>query len=106
MTTTVYGTWVNYDRDALTPEATIGDALANAEPEWLEKVEETGAFQAMVDAYRDAIDNALPEGVNLIGEQFYGPTHEDTRASGMDAITEALDSIDTCKIIDDHDPDK
>lgn len=106
---TVYGTWVNYSGDALTPEATLEDALINAEAEWRERLDETGAFEAMADAYRDAINNALPEGVNLVGEQFYGPFEPATSTEGtesFESITEALDSIDLQKIIDDHDTDR
>lgn len=106
---TVYGLWSNYSGDTLTPEATLDNALVNAEAEWREKVEETGAFDKMADAYRDAIDNALPEGVNLVGEQFYGPFQRPDEMEDFEDfedITAGLDSIDIQKIIDTHDPDR
>lgn len=103
---TVYSTWLNYSGDALTPEATLEGALINAESEWRERLDETGAFEAMADAYRDAINNALPQGVNLVGEQFHGPFQPANPTESFESITEALNDIDIQKIIDDHDPDR
>jgi len=106
-TNTVYGTWATYTRDALTPEATLEDALINAESEWRERIEETGAFEKMAEDYRDAINNALPDGVTLSGEQFYGPAYikDYTWQEELD-IAEIINSIDVQKIIDTHDPDR
>lgn len=107
-TNTVYGTWATYTRDALTPEATLEDALVNAESEWRERITETGTFEKMAEDYREAINDALPEGIALIGEQFYGPYRGPGAAKDEDfeSITEAIDAIDVQKIIDTHDPDR
>jgi hypothetical protein len=64
-TTTSYGTWANYDRSHLAVEDTVADFLGDQADSFdVDKV---------VAAFRAAIDSALPEGVSLAGNDFYGP---------------------------------
>ena len=65
MINTSYGTWNNrVDEYTLTLEESVAGALDNY----------PGIdTQAVIDAYRDAIDAALPDSVQLCGDQFYGP---------------------------------
>ena len=92
MITTSYGTWNNLvDPRALSVEQTISEAL--------------GAFGADYDIdaiaadYRAAINAALPEGVSLNGNDFYGPYDKDDRLD----IKSVVDSVDFWAIVAKHD---
>lgn len=65
MITTTYGTWNRcVDGHSLTVEQSIGDYLYNY----------PGIdAEAVSVAYRAAINAALPDSVQLAGDQFYGP---------------------------------
>ena len=105
--TTEYGTWNNHgDRTALTVEDTVAGYLANGDTEWAERCEKTGALEDMVSAYRIAINYALPDGVTLAGDNFYGPYYESDQSweSELD-IAEIIQGIDLGEIVADHDPD-
>ena len=107
MVTTDYGTWNNHgDRSNLTLEATVIDFINGGDADWRECVEATGAFDAMVADYRQAINDALPAGVSLCGNQFYGPYH----FAGCDwdgelDIAEIIRGVDLTAIVERHDPD-
>lgn len=107
VTTTDYGTWCNHgDRYNLTVEATVCDAINGGDNEWQERVQSTGAFDRIVSDYRDAIDAALPEGVTLAGDQFYGPYYEaDWTWDGELDIAGLIEAIDLYEIVARHDPD-
>lgn len=69
MTTRDYGSWgQKVPSEGITLESGVADALngeyTDAE-EW-----------AIIAAYRDAINAALPDSVSLCGNQFYGPHGE------------------------------
>ena len=66
-TTTSYGTWQTRVDDAdTTVERTVINALADG------MCGETNTA-AIVAAYRDAVNAALPASVTLRGEEFFGP---------------------------------
>jgi hypothetical protein len=66
-TTTSYGTWASRVEDAdATVERTVTNALADG------MCGDTNTA-AIVAAYRDAINAALPASVTLRGEEFFGP---------------------------------
>lgn len=76
-TTTEYGTWNNYgDRDNVTVEATIADVVNGADSDWREAMEAAGMFKRIAADYREAINDALPDGVSLARNDFYGPYYE------------------------------
>jgi hypothetical protein len=111
-TTTSYGTWNNHgDRGNVTIGATICDAVSGADSDWREAMEAAGAFDRIEDAYRAAIDAALPEGVWLSGEEFYGPYYAEDKGFSADLLDEdgALDiagiveSVDLYAIIERFD---
>jgi hypothetical protein len=106
-TTTDYGTWCNHgDRYNTTVEATVLDAINGGDADWRERVETTGALGRIVSDYRDAINAALPTGVTLAGDQFYGPYYEaDYTWDGDLDIASIIQGIDLAAIIDKHDPD-
>ena len=56
-------------------------------------------LDAIETDYRDAINAALPEGVTLAGDEFYGPAHE---AIDRDAIREAVEGVDFWAIAERH----
>src|SRR5207302_1769732 len=65
-TTTEYGTWNNYG-DA--SSVRVEDSVAA----FLNEFADDYDFNGLVRAYRDAINEALPEDVSLNGDNFYGP---------------------------------
>lgn len=70
MWTKSYGSWhSNVSHAGITLEQGVTDALDNYGFD-------DAALDAIVDAYRDAINSALPAGVQLCGNEFYGPAYE------------------------------
>ncbi|MFJ4902941.1 hypothetical protein [Streptomyces sp. NPDC088727] len=106
-TTTSYGTWCNHgDKDNNTMTATILDAINGGDSDWQKRMESSGALERIEDDYRDAINEALPDGVSLVGSDFYGPAYEADYSWGdADApdMKEIIQGIDLQKIIERHD---
>jgi hypothetical protein len=102
-TTTEYGTWINYMGGSI---ATLEDTVNSV----------IGAFGKDFDAdaisreYREAINAALPDGVTLNGNDFYGPADRPTTwgdylvdedgALDIEAIVQGIDLI---AIVEKHD---
>lgn len=67
-TTTSYGTWANHGGGGLTVADSITEALGEFAGDY-----DTEAIEV---EYREAINEALPDGVTLDGDEFYGPYYE------------------------------
>lgn len=112
-TTTSYGTWNNHgDYNNTTVEATIADVIGG-DSDWRARMEASGALDRIEVDYREAIAAALPEGIVLSGEEFYGPHYTDeTIECGLTdfddgaAISEALEGVDLMAIVEAHDVDR
>lgn len=106
-TTTSFGTWNNHGDDVnLTVEASVADYIGGGGADWIERVETSGAFEAMVADYRTAINEALPDRVSLNGDEFYGPAYDDDCAwEGELDISGIIEGIDLGEIVERHDPD-
>lgn len=113
-TTTTLGTWTSLVAHySASVESTVTDYLNGGDADWRERVEETGAFERMVADYRQAINDALPHGVALAGDEFYGPYYEADRDfqgyptddDGRLDIAAIVEDIDLGEIVDRHDPD-
>jgi hypothetical protein len=79
-TTTSYGTWqIRVDDADTTVERTVTNALADG------MCGDTNTA-AIVAAYRDAINAALPASVELRGEEFFGPPGSRSSTSSPMAI--------------------
>lgn len=108
--TTGYGTWCNHgDRDNVSIEATIADAVNGAPRDWHERMEAAGAFDRIADDYRAAINDALPQGVTLAGNEFIGMHHTDpgyTEEVGSVDIAETIRGVSLQEIIERHDVDE
>lgn len=111
---TTYGTWNNHgDNSALTVEASIANATATAPCEWLERMEEAGAFTKIANKYRTMINAALPDSVCLSGNEFYGPyAPEDQDFEGYPQdkhgaldIKAIIESVDLWEIVGRYDVD-
>ena len=82
-----YGSWVRATgSSAFTLDGEVADALL-AGVDFNDYSDEQIA--AVAGAYRDAINQALPEGVSLCGDEFYGPADADTPD-----LSEIVDSVD------------
>lgn len=106
-TTTGYGTWVNHgDTSNSSVEGTIADYMSGGDREWRERMEAAGACEAIAADYRAAVNGALPAGVSLAGNEFYGPYHdEDCDWDGELGIAGIIESIDLGAIVERHDVD-
>lgn len=100
-TTTGYGTWANHgDSHNLSVAATIEDAFGTFSSDGYN-------VDAIEADYRDAIDTALESafpGLNLCGEDFYGPACDHCiEAWSTDQISDVIATIDLWAIIERHD---
>ena len=89
-TTTEYGSWTFGNNASL--EDTVSESLGDFVEDY--------DFDALVREYRDAISAALPGGVVLAGETFYGPYPRAERY--WDAITDAVHGVDFWAIAARH----
>lgn len=107
VTTTSYGTWVNHGDDSnATVEASIADAINGGDKDWRERMESSGAMDDIARDWREAINEALPEGVTLAGNDFYGPAYDaDASWEGELKIADVIKGIDLGAIIERHDID-
>jgi hypothetical protein len=108
MIITSYGSWNNYTHYNTCPGADILDVINGGDSEWQQRMEDTGALNAIETEWCAAIQAALPEGVTLTGDEFIGPHHADPAYSDEIAefdIRAAIEDIDLQAIIERHDVD-
>lgn len=102
VTTTSYGTWNNrVDPHALTVEQTVCEALVGYADEY--------DIDAIAADYRAAINEALPEGVALAGDEFVGPYYDrdatwgpELEKDGRLDIESIVDGVDFWAIVAKH----
>lgn len=96
ITNCTYGTW---NRTAaaysLTLEQSVGDALNGEYTD--------SELAAVIEAYRDAINAALPDSVSLCGDEFYGPYYEDDCADHAGYPRDAGGRLDISAIVESVD---
>lgn len=110
-TTTSLGFWHGYTGDYFN---TLHDAVADALAVTGESLAATGEYDyglvdRVADAYRVAINDALPDSVQLCGDEFFGPAYEADRGDfagypldadgGLD-IAEIIAGVDLAAIVD------
>ncbi len=101
--TTSYGNWNRVEPSDLTVEQSVAVALGDFAGDY--------DVDAITSAYRAAINDALPEGVSLCGDEFYGPHNPGGDAfSGHPAdengrldIKAIVETIDFWDIAAEHD---
>lgn len=101
--TTSYGSWQNHgDKWNLTVAATIETAFGDFGSDGYD-------VEAIESDYRDAVNAALPAGVSLCGEDFYGPACSRNGCEGCEAcgrgrpsLSDIIESIDLWAIIESH----
>lgn len=107
ITTTSYGSWVRAtDSSAFTLDGEVADALL-AGCDFNDYSDEQIAVVAA--AYRAAINEALPPGVSLCGDEFYGPAYEKdcnfdgypVDANGSLDIPAIIESVDFWGLVDE-----
>lgn len=77
-TTTGYGTWCNrVNQYSTSPDSDVVDYIDGGDADWRQMLDETGALDEIKDAYRRAIDDALPPSISLCGDEFIGPAYPD-----------------------------
>lgn len=113
MWTTTYGHWNTLvDSSSMTVEQTVYQALIGADSDWLKRFEANGFDQAVAD-YRAAINESLPAGVALVGNEFIGPLHPDedawegypTKDGGVLDIAAIVEKLDVYEYVNRYDPD-
>lgn len=105
-TTTSYGTWYNHT-ESISVENSIVDYCSGADSDWREAMEAAGAFERIAQAYRNAVNDALPPGVSLSGDEFYGPYYPEDcdfngyplRDEGFDIPSTVAAALDIAEII-------
>jgi len=94
-TTTSYGTWHNHQGHELNIESSVTVALGD--------YSDDHDVAAIAREWHDAINEALPDGVSLVGNQFIGPADpaECTWEGELD-IAEAIEEVDFWAIAERH----
>jgi hypothetical protein len=108
MPTTSYGTWATYAH-VLSIRNTVDDYIAGGGDEWVTDVHATGAFDRIVDDFRTAINQNLPGGITLNGDDFYGPypLADGVRPADLKkTIPAVIEAVDLAAIVERHDPDR
>jgi len=112
-TTTGYGTWTTRVHSlSNSPDSDILDFINGGDADWRELLEESGALERIQSEYVDAINDALPAGVFLVGTEFIGPYYEEdcdfdgypTDEDGQLDIRAIVEKIDLGPIVDRNDP--
>ena len=113
--TTTYGHWTTLvDSTSTTLERTVFEFVSGADSDWLAALKNSGALDRIIDEYREAINDALPPGVVLSGDEFVGPFEHaqdawdgyPTTEDGDLDIGAIVEAIDLSAIVARHDPDK
>jgi hypothetical protein len=106
-TTTSYGTWSNYETGVVGIRDTVAGFIEGGGTKWVEEMIASGAFERVVDDYRDAINGHLPDGFSLAGDDFYGPADLDADQvlAVRDVIRRAINAPDLAEIVAQHDVD-
>lgn len=103
-TTTPYGTWNSrVEPHSATFATSVYEALGNFADDY--------DIDAIKADYRAAINEALPEGVTLVGDEFIGPAHDadcdfdgyPTDEYGRLDIKAIVESVDFWAIVAKHD---
>lgn len=81
-TTTSYGTWASV-MGALSVEADVAVSLADFADHF--------DVDGLTAAYRRAVNSALPDGVTLSGDEFYGPVPRELDKDSMRDMIAAVD---------------
>jgi len=95
--------WNNIATSTLRVEDCVSDYLSGGGVEFGERCSATGSYARMVDGYRDAINEAFPEGISLNGDVVYGPADTDI---ALETLREIVEEIDLGAIVERHDPDR
>lgn len=103
VTTTSYGTIANYT-NSLSVEDYIGDAIGSFGDDGYD-------VDGIAREFRETINAALPNGVSLAGNEFYGPYYEADRGfegyplsadGNMVDIAAIIESVDFWGIVERH----
>jgi hypothetical protein len=103
-TTTIYGTWTTRVEPY---SATFATSVYEALGDYADECD----IDAIAADYRNAINEALPEGVALVGDEFIGPAYDadcdfdsyPTDEYGRLDIKTIVESVDLWAIVAKHD---
>ena len=112
--TTLYGTWgnrVNVYSEG--PDEDVKAYVWSGDPEWVERMISSGALEECRQAYRRAIEAALPPDVSLCGAEFIGPAHPEPgefdgypkNDHGSLDLAAMVGNIDVAAIVEKYDVD-
>lgn len=86
--------WIDIDREQQTVDGTVTSALGNYVDEF--------DVDAIVREYRDAIGEALPAGVVLVGSEFHAPADEGAGTRDEFDVWRGVRSVDLKAIIEKY----
>lgn len=98
--TTEYGDWGDYSDSGGATDGTLTvnqHVIGCLEGDDLDDYD----IDAITEEFREAVNEHLPEGVTLGGEQFIGPYH-DRPEWGNDVLAEAIEAVDFDAIAEKH----
>ncbi|MFE0134499.1 hypothetical protein ACFWY6_23500 [Streptomyces sp. NPDC059037] len=102
-TTISYGTWCNrVNNFESNPDYSVDAYITNADPAWLELLDNSGALEKIRIEYVQAINAALPPSISLSGDEFIGPWQpEEGEFDGYP--TDESDGLDFAAMVEDID---
>lgn len=106
-----WGDWTNISDRTVTLESHVAEYMHGGDSDWRELMEKSGAYDLICEAYRAAINEALPPGVSLAGNDFFGPYEiEDgefddypTTENGDVDLKACIEDIDLAPILEQFD---
>lgn len=94
-TITNFGTWYNHQGHDLTIEQSTAETLGDVADDY--------DVDAIARDWQTAINAALPDGVDLVGSEFYGPAYPQDRTwTGELDITAVIEGVDFWEIAARH----
>jgi len=96
MTTTSYGTFIGNVADP-GGAGSMRDYVTTALGDYADDYD----IDAIVDEYRDAINERLDQGITLAGDEFYGPYPRPEHST--ETIADAIEDVDLWEIVARHD---
>lgn len=88
----------------------MADLIGGGDADWRQRMEDSGATDAIAVDIRDMVAKALPDGVWITGDEFLITVDPDMGGFGYDAdevnIREIIEGLDFAALVEVHDVDR